>query len=88
LNKTLNGINEEDFYLKTTEQKWKMIFDVSGATKKYKNLYRIVSAAISVEFRIIFHLLNLFFKDPSFKCIYRTHLLNGKYSMDERKKLA
>uniref|UniRef100_A0A914NQP5 Uncharacterized protein n=1 Tax=Meloidogyne incognita TaxID=6306 RepID=A0A914NQP5_MELIC len=47
LNKTLNGINEEDFYLKTTEQKWKMIFDVSGATKKYKNLYRIVSAAIS-----------------------------------------
>uniref|UniRef100_A0A915NVT9 BED-type domain-containing protein n=1 Tax=Meloidogyne floridensis TaxID=298350 RepID=A0A915NVT9_9BILA len=38
LNKTLNGINEEDFYLKTTEQKWKMIFDVSGATKKYKNL--------------------------------------------------
>nr|CAD2170295.1 unnamed protein product [Meloidogyne enterolobii] len=25
-----------------------MIFDVSGATKKYKNLYRIVSAAISI----------------------------------------
>nr|CAD2176296.1 unnamed protein product [Meloidogyne enterolobii] len=30
LNKTLNGINNEGFYLKTTEQKWKMIFDVPG----------------------------------------------------------
>uniref|UniRef100_A0A914H0G4 HAT C-terminal dimerisation domain-containing protein n=1 Tax=Globodera rostochiensis TaxID=31243 RepID=A0A914H0G4_GLORO len=48
LNKTLADITEKDFCSKTTEEKWRSIFEVEGATQTYKNLYRIVSAAISI----------------------------------------